>query len=258
MFRSVTSNVSALSGFVANGHQTVQHVSSSPSKIPYVGFSPVRLQTGRQLPPSIQARQVKREVRMRCRSRSYRQPQCMTSREADKRDHVCPTSRTVSGRSANRHFARRHAHTSPEALCSPAGYVVPQSHRYYGLIRDSGFVPPAYLLRPGGSLPFDFTQAQTQSFPIFLRASVCPCHLPYPGGLCGCAWLFLHHTRWPSPDPYRLGIRTPTPVGSHVGRVTRLQSSVHPAARTVARPSPTRAFTPKLSPPRVAPAKRRV
>ena len=46
MLRPVTSGVSALSGFVANGHQTMHHVSSSPSKIPYGGFSPVRLQTG--------------------------------------------------------------------------------------------------------------------------------------------------------------------------------------------------------------------
>ena len=45
MFRPVTSGVSALSGFVANGHQAMHHVSFSPSKIPYGGFSPVRLQT---------------------------------------------------------------------------------------------------------------------------------------------------------------------------------------------------------------------
>jgi hypothetical protein len=35
----VTSGVSALSGFVTNGHQAVQHVSSDLSKIPYGGFS---------------------------------------------------------------------------------------------------------------------------------------------------------------------------------------------------------------------------
>ena len=42
---SNTSNVSALSGIVANGHQAITFVSSTPSKIPYGGFSPVRLQT---------------------------------------------------------------------------------------------------------------------------------------------------------------------------------------------------------------------
>ena len=45
MIRPMTSNVSALSGIVANGHQAIHFVSSTPSKIPYGGFSPVRLQT---------------------------------------------------------------------------------------------------------------------------------------------------------------------------------------------------------------------
>ena len=45
MVRSMASDVSTLSGGVANGHQTVHLVSSTPSKIPYGGFSPVRLQT---------------------------------------------------------------------------------------------------------------------------------------------------------------------------------------------------------------------
>jgi hypothetical protein len=52
MGRPMPSGVSALWGFVANGHQAVQHVSNSLSKIPYGGFSPVRLQTGRQRQPS--------------------------------------------------------------------------------------------------------------------------------------------------------------------------------------------------------------
>jgi len=45
MIRPMTSGVSALSGIVANGHQAMHFVSSAPSKIPYGGFSPVRLQT---------------------------------------------------------------------------------------------------------------------------------------------------------------------------------------------------------------------
>ena len=45
MFRSMTSNVSALSSGVAKSHQTMHLVSPTPSKIPYGGFSPVRLQT---------------------------------------------------------------------------------------------------------------------------------------------------------------------------------------------------------------------
>src|ERR1019366_6674572 len=52
MFRSMASGVSALWGCVANGHQIMHSVSSSLSKIPYGGFSPVRLQTGLRPPPS--------------------------------------------------------------------------------------------------------------------------------------------------------------------------------------------------------------
>ena len=42
MSRPMTSNVAALSGFVANGHQAIHFVSPAPSKIPYGGFSPVK------------------------------------------------------------------------------------------------------------------------------------------------------------------------------------------------------------------------
>ncbi len=52
MCRPVASDVSALSSGVAKSDQTMQHVSSSLSKIPYVGFSPVRLQTGSPRRPS--------------------------------------------------------------------------------------------------------------------------------------------------------------------------------------------------------------
>jgi hypothetical protein len=52
MIRPMTSSVSALSGIVANGHQAIHFVSSAPSKIPYGGFSPVRLQASCQHRPS--------------------------------------------------------------------------------------------------------------------------------------------------------------------------------------------------------------
>jgi len=64
MFRSVTSKVSAVSSFVADGHQVLHHVSCSLSKIPYIGFSPVRLQTDFQPRPSLKGTRVKREDRM--------------------------------------------------------------------------------------------------------------------------------------------------------------------------------------------------
>jgi hypothetical protein len=59
----MASLVSALSGLVANGHQVMHSGSSSLSKIPYGGFSPVRLQTGFQPRPSPTAHTRPRLIR---------------------------------------------------------------------------------------------------------------------------------------------------------------------------------------------------
>jgi hypothetical protein len=50
----------------------------------------------------------------------------------------------------------------------------------------------------------------------------------------------------------------PAHAGSRAESVTRLQSSLHAAARRLVSPSPTRAFTFELSPPGVAPTRRRI
>jgi hypothetical protein len=71
MIRPMTSNVSALSGIVANGHQAIHFVSSALSKIPYGGFSPVRLQTRLRPRPPSQAR-PRRLIGRHCR---YLRPQ---------------------------------------------------------------------------------------------------------------------------------------------------------------------------------------
>ena len=105
MGRPVASDVSALSSGVANSNQTMQHVSSSLSKIPYGGFSPVRLQTGSPRRPSptdkthvgLYAAQV---------------------RPSDPNSHCWHFKRVVCHRTSR-----------PEALGSPAGYVVPPGHR---------------------------------------------------------------------------------------------------------------------------------
>jgi len=70
MFRSVTSMISAVSSFMTTGHQVLHHVSCSPSKIPYIGFSPVRLQTDIQPRPSLKGARIKREDRMHRTSKS--------------------------------------------------------------------------------------------------------------------------------------------------------------------------------------------
>jgi hypothetical protein len=102
--RSVASTVSALSSGVANGHQTMQHVSSSLSKIPYGGFSPVRLQTGSPRRPSSSS------------SRSYLY--AVQVRPSDPYSHRWHFKRVVCHRTSR-----------PEALGSPACYVVPPGFR---------------------------------------------------------------------------------------------------------------------------------
>ena len=60
MIRSMTFVVATLSGCVANGHQTMHCVSSTPSKTPYGGYSPVRLQTSCQKRPLPRATELMR------------------------------------------------------------------------------------------------------------------------------------------------------------------------------------------------------
>lgn len=104
MCRPVASDVSALSSGVANGHQTMQHVSSSLSKIPYGGFSPVRLQTGSPRRPSSSIP----------RSHLY----AVQVRPSDPNSHCWHFKQVVCHRTSR-----------PEALGSPAVYVVPPGHR---------------------------------------------------------------------------------------------------------------------------------
>ena len=94
-------------------------VSSAPSKIPYGGFSPVRLQTG-----------------------FFRRHLHQLRRLIDDQLHQClPDSfpRSVSGRGAGLPI-----HSGPEALGFSAGYIVPPVFAYYGLIRASVSLRTAY------------------------------------------------------------------------------------------------------------------
>jgi hypothetical protein len=111
MFRPMTSNVSTLSGIVANGHQTVHSVSSAPSKIPYGGFSPVRLQTRRQ--DAAFARES---------TRAYRHLQTPSGVHP----LYCPVIWTCVPSERAGHQLRR---SRPVALGSASGYAVRQPRR---------------------------------------------------------------------------------------------------------------------------------
>jgi len=220
MCRSATSCVSALSGCVANGRQTVHPVSPSPSKIPYGGFSPVRLQAGCQPRPSPTPVQP---------ASAYTQPQSSVRppRVAPRGNPHLPVelaARPTSG---------------PEALGSPAGSVVPPGHR---------------LLWPHPrhwTSPFDFRDSSPGLCAAAPRPSASPLcsarpslravsHTPAGRAESGC---------WPSA---RASLRPLRRGSAPALAVSRLQSSLHAAARSIARPPfedfYIRAFVPGVAP----------
>ena len=220
MFRSVTSSVSALWGFVANGHQTVYPVSSRPSEIPYGGFSPVRLQTGLGPSPSSSG----------AHPMTYRRPESRSSAATlAPRGAIAALSRRWAAdrrdRPVQRPLARQRVVLSRRVVA------------YYGLIRGSrslsstyGFRRWVFALRPrlGDSLLY----------------SACPsvravCRTPADRAVL---------TAWSSArGSLRPFVRGSASAVSHASRLTRgvltrLHSSLYAAARTVAGPAPTQDF----------------
>jgi len=66
---------STLSLMERGPNSTIAHVSCTPSKIPYVGFSPIRLQVWIQMLPSPQGLQVKSSPDIPCYLMTYTHPQ---------------------------------------------------------------------------------------------------------------------------------------------------------------------------------------
>jgi len=151
-------------------------VSSSPSKIPYGGFSPVRLQAGCQSQPS---------------PRTDRDLYATTSPGSDP---FGPRGQGWRGRCPGR--------SSPEALGSPVGYVVRPGQcllwPHLSHWRSSGSLSSS----PAG--PYD-----DQWVPNLSSMSVCACHPQYPGGLVGCLRLLLPRPQWSSSPLHGLDIRNP-------------------------------------------------
>src|ERR687891_1390864 len=69
-----------------------QYVSSSPSKIPYSGFSPVRLQTGFQPRPSFNMRSLSARPAFTSTSWTYTRLKSLSQKEAFFRPRTCVQS----------------------------------------------------------------------------------------------------------------------------------------------------------------------
>ena len=156
MFRSMTSNVSTLSGFVAKGHQTLQNVSSSPSKIPYVGFSPVRLQTGIQLEPSSDHQSLSTGPAYPLNTLTYIQSQ----------------SNIFSSVALPGKFGEDQIMDNPvqRPLAPRPVMLSGQISAYYGLIRNSRPRPSTYELYDG-SWPYGLVWAGIERLPNLLCIS---------------------------------------------------------------------------------------
>jgi len=198
MFRSVTSSVSALSGSVANGHQTLHFVSSAPSKIPYGGVSPVRLQT--RLTPRPSSRACQRPLIGRhCR---YLSPRCWV------RHGSCDQSAPKT----SDHDRESSGPWLPHRLCCPAGSSLTMATS----------APLSAIRRlMDYSVGRRFQPASRRGSPIYSANPFTPCRRPYSGGSRDCLRRCLH--RGCCLRHFRTGsATTSTTFPNRVGRVSKL------------------------------------
>jgi hypothetical protein len=163
MFRPVTSDVSALSGIVANGHQAMPFVSSAPSKIPYGGFTPVRLQTRLTPRPPSQA-YLRLLIGRHCR---YLRPRRLF------RNRTCVQSAPKTS---------DHDHGSsgpwlPNRLCCPAGSSLTMA--------TSAPLSAAQRLMDY-SARLRVQPASRRGSPLYSASPFTPCRRPYSGGSSDC------------------------------------------------------------------------
>ena len=229
MIRPMTSSVSALSGIVANGHQAIHFGSSAPSKIPYGGFSPVRLQTRLTPRPPSQTCQrplIGRHCRYLRPGRLFRSGSCDQTAPRTS-DHDCGSS----------------GPWLPDRLYCPAGSLLTMA-------TSAPLSATQRLMDYSVGLRADL--ANRRGSPIYSASPFTPCRRPYPGGPSSCLRRYLH--RWFCLRRISTGSTTTDPTTpNQVGSVTRLQRSLHATAWSVASPASARTFTTELSWARVAP-----
>jgi len=230
LFRTVASDVSAVSSFVANSRQSMQHVSSSLSEIPYVGFSPVRLQTGIQPRPSLARKGLSARSAFTHSVPTYTWPKLLAQTGASPQHCWFFRSRAVSSNGTPFNIANSTPVQRPLAR-----QWVMLSHRviaYYGLIRNSRPLPSIYVLlrwvfalRPCMGWYREAPQFAPRVFP--LRAAF---RTPVDRTVAhGCSFTVRTSLR----PLHRGSASTTHTAGSRVGHVTRLQSSLYATARKV-------------------------
>jgi hypothetical protein len=222
MIRPMTSNVSTLSGCVANGHQAIHFVSSAPSKIPYGGFSPVRLQTRLTPRPPSQAFPrllIGRHCRYLGSRRFVRSRSC---------DQAAPKTSDLDRESSGPWL--------PDRLYCPTG---------------SSLTMATSAPRSATRRLMDYSArlrdqpASRRGSPIYSASPFAPCRRPYSGGFHKCLRQCFPCGYQPSPSLHRLGNHFASRFGTREVCVTKLQRSLNATARW--RCSPDRAFVNQVS-----------
>jgi hypothetical protein len=230
MIRSMTSNVSALSGIVANGHQTIHFVSSAPSKIPYGGFSPVRLQTRLTPRPPSQAHWrllIGRHCRCLCRRRFIRRRSY---------DQAAPAT--------SDHDRESSGPWLPVRLYCPVGSSLTMATSA-PLSATQRIMAYAVRLRN--------RSVSRRGSPIYSANPFTPCRRPYSGGPGECIRRCLPHRY--CLRRVRSGSATTVPTApDQVGCITKLQHSLYATAWRCCLPCSGQGFYDRAFLDRVAPS----
>ena len=215
-------------------NSTMVHVSCSLSKIPYVGFSPVRLQIGFRLRPSSLSSWLKCEAHMHHKNNN------LYAAKAEK-PRSCGPKACLSEPVASTAYPiqRPLAH---QALCCRSGSSLnmASSESVRSSRRLIFFVRQVFALRPRmgwiRQIP-QFAPRICDSVPSSVPRRPCRVH-PVVTSSTVIAFALSAQARQPQVHARRF------PRGC----VTRLRSSLYATARNLASPSPARTFTTELSP----------
>jgi hypothetical protein len=206
-----------------------QHVSSSPSKIPYSGFSPVRLQTEFQPRPSSNMPSLSARPAFTSTSRIYTRLKSLSQKEAFFRPRTC----VQSGLSPSERNYPVQRSLAPQRVMLSRRIIA----SYY-LMRASRPLPPVYELS-SGSLPYGLVWAGNEKVPNLscLSVLIVPSSVPRRPG--DCSWLLLHRPLWPPPPSQKIGVRTLTLAG-----INARESCYHEAAKFALCYGPMRLLAP--------------
>jgi hypothetical protein len=183
-----------------------RRVSSSLSKIPYGGFSPVRLQTGIKPQPSSTLASLSVRPAFTQTPWTYTRLQSLSPKRAFiRRGTFVQAELPLSYRN----------HPVQRSLAPQRVMLSRRLIAYYDLMRASLPLPPVYVLS-SGSLPVGLLRAGAKKVPNLSCLSLPIVPSSVPRRLGDFVRLLLHRPLWPPPSSHKVGARVPT-----LGRFSR-------------------------------------